>query len=421
MQGSLEVIIGKHGSGVTSSLREKYSPLQATNKTPFIIFVHKNTFESANENTKKIYVNSKAKIVSSVDEIFSEIKAYKIEKNNEDRISEVSQYQQIFIDGINNFVDLRLIALLESAAYNGKKVIAAGNSFLEDSGLPYPIMPALIAKADDVIVLSESENLEIITGCMFSSKSQKLARKLNSLRSQNYNVLAFKHSLDSERFKEKKTFIRGQSDDPYGFEAYTVSNISEIGEIIKEFEKNGRIDYIGIDEINFFQEKELVNANLNMPEEALNLIISKKNSDLDHLSPYEVVGERIYLKKPKIQTLIEELLGKNIKVIVSGLDTDYRGEPWEWFTLLCSNNKIIKLTAQCSEEGCLNQATKTMRLTYDEQLKNYKPSSYNEPTVQVGTNIEFQKHIYTPKCREHHRVEYDESFSKLNPKQIFQF
>ncbi|MGB9748327.1 MAG: hypothetical protein ACP5H9_02200 [Candidatus Woesearchaeota archaeon] len=424
MQGSLEVIIGKQGSGVTSTLRERYSPLQATNKIPFIIFVHKDSFEAANENTKKIYLNSKARIVSSVDEIFSEMKGYKIEKNNGNRVSEVSQYQQIFIDGIHNFGDLKLIALLESAAYNGKKVIVAGNTNPEQSELPYPLMPALIAKADGVTLLSESGNLEIITGCMFSSKSQKLARKLNSLKSKNYNVLAFKHSLDAERFNERRAFIRGQSDDPYGFEAHTVSKVEEIEGIIEEFEKDRKIDYIGIDEINFFQETELVNVNSYLPEKIFELVVAHKNSVFNYLSPYEVLEENIYFKKPKTQKLIENLSKKGIKTIISGLDTDYRGEPWNWFTIFCLDAKISKLTAQCSEEGCLNNATKTMRLTYDENLGKYTPSKYNEPIVQVGTNIELHKHIYTPKCREHHRVEYDkydEQNFNLNPKIIFQF
>ncbi|MEM2121106.1 MAG: hypothetical protein QXU20_00395 [Candidatus Woesearchaeota archaeon] len=423
MQGSLEAIIGDPGSGLTSTLREKFSPLQATNKIPYIIFVHKTTFDSANENTKKIYNDSKAKIVSSVEEIYHNLKAYKIEKNNGERISEVSQYQQIFIDGIHNFSDLNLILLLESAAYHGKRVVIAGNQTPKNSEMPYPIMPALIAKSDNVIVLSESTNpnLEIITGCMFSSKSQKLARKLNNLRSQGYNVLAFKHSLDVERFNDKKTFIRGQDDDPYGFEAYTAGNVEEIERLINKVEKLRKIDYVGIDEINFFQETELIKVVLpEIIEKGIREFYKKDSSELNIFSPYEIKDSYVFFKKPKIQSLIEKLLDKGIAVIVSGLDTDYRGEPWNWFTLFSLKSKIYKSSAQCSEEGCLNQATKTMRLTYDPNLKIYKPSHYNEEVVQVGTNIEYKAHIYTPKCREHHRVEHNKN-SKLNPKEVFPF
>ena len=425
MLGNLEVIIGEKGSGLTSTLREKYSPLQETNKIPFIIFVHKKTFDEANEKTKKIYTDSNAQVVSSAAEMYSHINFYKIEKNKDGRVSKVSQYQQIFIDGIHNFGDLSVIALLDSAAYHGKKVVAAGNLTPKDSGFPYPIMPALIAKADNVTVLSKNENLEIITGCMFSSKSQKLARKLNDLKSKNYNVLAFKHALDVERFKEKETFIRGQSNDPYGFEAYPVSKVEEIEEFIRNYNKK-KIDCIGIDEINFFQEKELLRAD--MPEEIYNLVCcqkSQKNQNFNYLSPYEIIErdgkKEVYFKKPKIQSLIEKLVKEGVKVIVSGLDTDYRGEPWEWFTLFCMESTINKSTAQCSEEGCLNPATRTMRLTYDSNSKNYKKSEYNEERVQVGTNIEFQQHIYTSKCREHHGIEYPGDSYIFNPKIVYPF
>jgi thymidine kinase len=94
-----------------------------------------------------------------------------------------------------------------------------------------------------------------------------------------------------------------------------------------------------------------------------------------------------------VRRLVED--GRN--VVVSGLDLDFRGEPFGAIPgLLSLADHVTKLTGICDFEGCSNPGTRTQRLIGGE------PAPYDAPTVRVET--ESADESYEVRCKEHHRV-----------------
>ena len=90
--------------------------------------------------------------------------------------------------------------------------------------------------------------------------------------------------------------------------------------------------------------------------------------------------------------MAQELASRNIRVIVAGLDMDFRGEPFGPMpTLMSKAEKVDKLHAICMT--CGNEASRTQRLV------NGKPARYDDPVVIVGAS-----ELYEARCREHHEV-----------------
>ena len=93
-----------------------------------------------------------------------------------------------------------------------------------------------------------------------------------------------------------------------------------------------------------------------------------------------------------IVSICESLADRGIRVIVAGLDMDFRGEPFGPMPQLLARAEIVtKLTAVCTCCGCA--ATRTQRLI------DGKPAKYNDPIIQVGA-----KESYEARCRKHHIV-----------------
>lgn len=117
--------------------------------------------------------------------------------------------------------------------------------------------------------------IETITGCMFSGKSEELIRQLRRAVIARQKVQIFKPSLDT-RFDEEHivthTKVRLQSE--------VVENATELRARVHE-----DTDVVGIDEAQFF-DMDLVGA-------------------------------------------VTDLAGSGRRVIVAGLDLDYRGDPFE--------------------------------------------------------------------------------------------
>lgn len=102
---------------------------------------------------------------------------------------------------------------------------------------------------------------------------------------------------------------------------------------------------------------------------------------------------------PRIVSVIQELLKQKKYVVVAGLDTDFRGEPFGPMPqIMAIANEIHKLTAVCqyAPRGikCGMPATRTQRLI------NGKPAPYSSPIVLIGD----QKEGYQPRCLNHHYV-----------------
>jgi len=97
-----------------------------------------------------------------------------------------------------------------------------------------------------------------------------------------------------------------------------------------------------------------------------------------------VAIDEVQFFAPSIVRVCQELVRHGSRVIVAGLDQDYRGEPFGSMpTLLALADRVDKLTAVCTE--CGRPATKTQRLTV------------SKDQVEIGASDK-----YAARCREHH-------------------
>lgn len=185
--------------------------------------------------------------------------------------------------------------------------------------------------------------LEVITGPMFSGKSTELIRAIKREGYAKKKVSLFKPSTDN-RYSEDKVVTH----DGLSFPTYSVPPTEEGVNKIYEIVKQNTLDVVGIDEIHFFS--------------------------------------------PEVAIMCEKLADEKVKVIVTGLNLDFRGEPFEIVSrLLPKADNIRHLSAICSV--CGNTATRSQRLI------DGKPARHDAPTIMVGG-----KELYEPRCREHHTV-----------------
>ena len=180
--------------------------------------------------------------------------------------------------------------------------------------------------------------LEVICGCMFAGKTEELIRRINVLSYARKNILVFKPKID-DRYSTTEIASHAGSKVP-------CIVISEAKEILNHV--NYDTDVVAIDEVQFFDE--------------------------------DVVD------------ICEYLADSGLRVMVAGLDKDFRGEPFGVLPdLLTRAEFVTKLTAICAKCGA--PATRTQRII------NGKPASFNDPIVLVGA-----KEAYEPRCRHCHEI-----------------
>jgi len=181
-------------------------------------------------------------------------------------------------------------------------------------------------------------SIEIICGSMFSGKSEELIRRIRRVQIARKKVEIFKPMIDN-RYHVQYIYSHNGSK----IEANCVKHSKDI---LKMVEKN--IDVIAIDEAQFFDEN-IIN--------------------------------------------VSQFLADNGKrVIVAGLDQDFRGEPFGPMPkLLAIAEYVDKLHAICMI--CGKPAARTQRLV------DGKPADYNDPTILIGA-----KESYEARCRQHHQV-----------------
>ena len=180
--------------------------------------------------------------------------------------------------------------------------------------------------------------LEVICGCMFAGKTEELIRRINVLSYARKNILVFKPKIDN-RYSTTEIASHAGSKVP-------CIVISEAKEILNHV--NYDTDVVAIDEVQFFDE--------------------------------DVVD------------ICEYLADSGLRVMVAGLDKDFRGEPFGVLPdLLTRAEFVTKLTAVCAKCGA--PATRTQRII------NGKPASFNDPIVLVGA-----KEAYEPRCRHCHEI-----------------
>ncbi len=123
----------------------------------------------------------------------------------------------------------------------------------------------------------------------------------------------------------------------------------------------------------------------------------------NHIRPQEILG---FLKEEHkvliideaqffsagIEKVVREATKRNMHTLVSGLDLDFRGEPFGPMPrLLALADEVHKLTAVC--DVCKDVATRTQRLI------NGSPAPYDSPLVLVG-----DAESYQARCLSHHDV-----------------
>ena len=93
-----------------------------------------------------------------------------------------------------------------------------------------------------------------------------------------------------------------------------------------------------------------------------------------------------------ISDVCNALADQGKRVILAGLDLDFRGEPFGPMPLLMAQaEEVEKLHAICMVCGA--PATRTQRLI------NGTPASYADPIILVGAS-----EAYQARCRKHHEV-----------------
>ncbi len=180
--------------------------------------------------------------------------------------------------------------------------------------------------------------IEVVTGPMFAGKSEELIRRIKRLEYAHKKTLVFKPKIDN-RYSENEIVSHSK------IKTRSI-NIETAQDILKYVDRD--TEAVVIDEVQF----------------------------LDH----------------EIVHVVEELANRGIRVIVAGLDRDFRGEPFQNMPeLLALAEDVTKLTAICMRCGA--PATRTQRLV------NGEPASYDDPIIIVGAS-----ESYEPRCRHCHEV-----------------
>ncbi len=181
-------------------------------------------------------------------------------------------------------------------------------------------------------------SIEVITGSMFSGKTDELIRRLRRATIARQKVQVFKPAIDNRYAVEKVTSHAGSD-----FAAQPVRSASEISvQMVKG------TTVVAIDEAQFFD-----------------------------------VG---------IIAICQAMADRGIRVIVAGLDTDFRGEPFGPMPVLMAQAEVVdKLHAICMV--CGEPASRTQRLI------DGRPANYEDPVVVVGAS-----ELYEARCRKHHEV-----------------
>jgi thymidine kinase len=178
--------------------------------------------------------------------------------------------------------------------------------------------------------------IEVICGCMFCGKTEEMIRRLRRAQIGRLKVQAFKPMLDT------------RSDDlaSHSLLNFACAKIEHPREILALLEPDTRV--VAIDEVQFFDDSILF--------------------------------------------FVEELIELGIRVILAGLDLDFRGVPFGFMPqLLARAEKVDKLEAVCVV--CGDPATKTQRLIDGE------PAAYDDPVVLIGA-----AEVYEARCHDCHEV-----------------
>ncbi len=181
-------------------------------------------------------------------------------------------------------------------------------------------------------------HIEVICGSMFSGKTEELIRRIRRAQIAKQKVQVFSHGLDT-RYGESQV----ASHNGANLDAIPVQNAEQILERVKP-----GTTVVAIDEAQFFDWK--------------------------------------------IAEVAHTLADRGARVIIAGLDMDFRGEPFGPMPLLMAQAETVdKFSAICVV--CGEPASRTQRLI------NGAPAKYDDPVILVGAS-----EVYEARCRHCHQV-----------------
>jgi thymidine kinase len=193
-------------------------------------------------------------------------------------------------------------------------------------------------------------HLEVIVGPMFSGKSEELIRRLNRAVIARQRVMVFKPTID-DRYHTTHVASHAGRVTP----AVSVTSTEQVRALL-----SGQGELLGVS---------------------------------DTALPDVVAFDEAQFFGAGLVPLALELADGGVRVILAGLDLDFRGEPFGVMPELLSRAESVeKLTAICVVCGA--PATRTQRLI------GGRPARRSDPVVMVGA-----AESYEARCRVHHLVE----------------
>ena len=187
-------------------------------------------------------------------------------------------------------------------------------------------------------MIHRTGRVEVICGSMFCGKTEELIRRVRRAMIARQKVQVYKPSIDDRYGVERVTSHTGQT-----VEALPIRDPEEI---IATLEPDTTV--VALDESQFFA--------------------------------------------PNIVGIVEGLASRGIRVIVAGLDMDFRGQPFGAMPELMSRaeevTKLHAICVVCGEEACRTQ-----------RLVNGEPARASDPIILVGAS-----ESYEARCRIHHLV-----------------
>ncbi len=187
-------------------------------------------------------------------------------------------------------------------------------------------------------MIHHSGHIEVICGSMFCGKTEELIRRVRRAVIARQTVQVFKPEIDNRYAMERVTSHNGEN--------VAAQVVGGSADIISNTKPDTTV--IAIDEAQFFDTGLL--------------------------------------------DVVEHLANRGLRVIVAGLDLDFRAEPFGVMPkLLAIAEEVTKLRAicvVCGESACRSQ-----------RLVNGLPARYDDPIIMVGA-----QESYEARCRQHHNI-----------------
>lgn len=180
--------------------------------------------------------------------------------------------------------------------------------------------------------------IEVICGSMFCGKTEELLRRVRRAAIARQRVQVFKPAIDTRYGLGRVASHNGL--------AWESEAINSSAEILRDLKPD--TDVVAIDEAQFFDDG--------------------------------------------ITEVCNTLANRGLRVIVAGLDLDFRGEPFGPMPrLICQAERVDKLHAICVVCGA--PASRTQRLI------DGQPARYDDPVIVIGA-----AETYEARCRHCHVV-----------------